>query len=530
MQASEVLEQVLRPVTAFLDEALRQTGRSRVLSRTALPLIRAIEAVPEAGRVAVFVGTSPNERPAFVAGPSFTAEEVEGLAALVERNTRSDAPEGPIVTELPASGSAPNRVRLFRLNVPGETPAALLVTVRDPLDDDATSVFDAFMDQVAQVAGLVVEDRRLRSRMTEQQGLLNAVVDAAPDAIIRIDRGGTILDFAGAAEGMFGWTRTDLIGGPVSRLMPAPHAARHTAYIEAFLKARERRLPGVGRRLLACHKDGHLFPVEIALSELEGPDDVEFIGMVRDISEREAREAEMDAMREALDAAALHSALGEFAATIAHELNQPLTAIANYMDALELRLAAPDEASLAIARALARKAAGQARLGAEIIRRTRRMTLKGETETRPDDFHGAVAEVLALVRKAAATRGVEVRHLVEGERTPAAFDRVQVQQVVTNLATNALRAMADSEERLLVVTTRETADSLQLVVRDTGPGIDEIDKARLFERFFRRSHNGMGLGLSIVRRIAHAHGGEISVDDAEGGGAQFTLTLPRRVL
>lgn len=529
MDNSQFLDSILRPVTAFLDEVLSHPGAHRGLEQTAEPLIRAIEAVPGAGRVAVFLDQEETD-PAFVSGPSFQPNEVEVLTSLVSRQSRDVGRSSATEAFLPVEGGNPNRVRLFPLRVPSERPTAILVTVRDPVDDTEQTVFDAFMDQIAQLAGIVVEDRRLRSKMAEQQSVLEALLGAAPDAIIRIDRGGTILDFLGGAERIFGWTATDVIGHPLVLLMPAPHALRHDDYIDAFLATGERKLPDFGRRLQAKHKSGKIFPIEVALSQLPGRDDVEFIGIVRDISQRVERESELDAMREALDAASLQSALGEFAATIAHELNQPLTAIANYMDAVELRLSQPSKDNLAVATDLAGKAAAQARLGGEIIRRTRRMALHSESEMAMESFHAAIGEALSIIDKTAAAAGVAVHVRAEGSDDPSLFDRVQIQQVALNLVSNALRALEGAETQTVNVTTRQSEDELELVVQDSGSGVPDVDKPKIFDRFFRRSKNGMGLGLSVVRRIAVAHGGEIRVGDAPIGGAEFTLTLPRRVL
>ncbi|MEL6258818.1 MAG: HAMP domain-containing sensor histidine kinase, partial [Pseudomonadota bacterium] len=215
---------------------------------------------------------------------------------------------------------------------------------------------------------------------------------------------------------------------------------------------------------------------------------------------------------------------------IAHELNQPLTAIANYMDALDLRLETPTQDNIEVAIDLSRKAGAQARLGGEIIRRTRRMALHNESELAMENFHAVVSEALSIISKTPTAAGVTIERRTEGPSAPALIDKVQIQQVVINLASNALRAMQASQKRVLTVTTRQSEQELELVVGDTGPGVPDADKPKIFDRFFRRSENGMGLGLSVVSRIATAHGGEIRLKDASGGGAEFTLTLPRRVL
>lgn len=529
MDNSRFLDSVLRPITTFLEQALGRRGIYGDLKETAEPLILAIEAVPGSGRVAIFVDET-TEIPRFVAGPSFSSDEVNALSGVIASAFNRSNPEDGFESHLIAGAGRPNKVRLFLLKVPGEQPNAILVTVRDLDEHEKNPVFDGFMDQIVQLAGIVVEDKRLRSRIADQQSVLEALLSAAPDAIIRIDRSGIILDFLGSAPRIFGWPPDEIIGQPVAALMPNPHASLHDNYIDAFLATGERKLPDFGRRLQARHKSGAVFPVEIALSQIHGHSDVEFIGIIRDISRRVERESEIDAMREALDAASLQSALGEFAATIAHELNQPLTAIANYMDALELRLATPSEDNVSIAMELARKTAAQARLGGEIIRRTRRMALHSESEMAMESFHAAIAEAISIIGKAPAASDVSVRLNTFGDDKKSLIDRVQIQQVVVNLVSNALRAVQASETKIVSIVSRQLDDRLELVVSDTGSGIPDDDKPKIFNRFFRRSENGMGLGLAVVRRIAAAHGGDVHVGDSPDGGAEFTLTIPRRVI
>lgn len=530
MDRLKLFDTVLRPVTAFLHDALNRVDNDPDLAETARPLIEAIEAVPGSGRVAIYLrGASDTAQ--LVSGPSFSSVESDMLRSRIDETlSGASLPGLPAIMAVSLDNGPVHRTRLFPLRIAGEEPAAILITVRDPKDEADDTVFSSFLDEITQLAGIVVEDRRLRSKMTDQQTMLSVLLSAAPDAIVRIDRQGTILDFTGSAERVFGWTASDMIGKPLSLLMPEPYASQHDDYLAAFLETGERKLPDFGRTLQARHKSGHVFPVEVALSELPGRDGPEFIGIVRDISRRVAREAEVESLRDALDAAALQSALGEFAATIAHELNQPLTAIANYMDALELRLKSPRDGDLEEALELARKSAAQARLGGQVIARTRRMTLRGDSEMKLDDFHGAVAEAMAMLSHAPSAKGVAIRFSHEGRRDPSLFDRVQVQQILINLVSNALRAMADQQGAELTVVTRQSASVLELIVRDTGPGIADDDKPKIFDRFFRRSRSGMGLGLSIVRRLAQAHGGDITLADAIGGGAEFTLTLPRRVV
>lgn len=528
MDKGHFVERILNPVTAFLNEALAGNLSGRSLAGTAGPLIRAIETVPGAGRVAVFLMEGDMRQPELVSGPSFSQPELDALQEILRTHRLDERPVEGLEMRLPEAPRNSDVLKLFPLWVPGEKPAAILLSARDATDAPDGDLFDTFIDQITQLAGLIIEDRRLRHRLTSQQSVFEALMRAAPDAIIRIDRHGYILDFAGRSEDLFGHGAADMVGQHVSRLMPEPHAGRHDAYVDAFLQTGERRLPDFGRRLEAVHRDGSVFPVEIALSELVGDDTVEFVGIVRDISRRVMRERELESMREALEHASRQSALGELASMIAHELNQPLTAITNYMDAMELRLAGLDSADADTLRELARKAAGQARLGAEVIRRTRRMALKGETEARADDFHAAVREAIELISKTPSAAGVNLTFERTGHQEPVVFDRVQIQQVVLNLASNALRALAGDDQPALHIASHVGEDHAQIVVEDSGPGIPDGEKEKIFEQFYRKREGGMGLGLAVVSRIASAHEGEISVSDRPEGGAVFVFRIPRR--
>lgn len=528
VENTRFLDIVLRPVTEFLDEAVGSLVGGEELARTAEPLIQAIESIPGAGRVAVYLADAEAARFDFVAGPSFSAEEIDTLGQLLGTSRLECGNRQSAGIKRADTGAQSPQLRMFRLNVPGEQPAAVLVTTHDAGAGEREAVFDDFMDQIVQLAGIIVEDRRLRARTVEQQSVLEALTGTAPDAIIRIDRKGVVLDFLGRAEDLFGYEASEIVGQKINRLMPERHAERHDDYIEAFLRSGRRKLPDFGRRLQARRKDGSLFPVEIALSEIARQKSTEFIGIVHDISERVARESEIHDLRDALDRAARQSLLGELAAIIAHELSQPLTAIANYMDALELRLSRLDVAEKDELTDLARRAGAKARLGGEIVRRTRRMTLRGDSEREENDFHSAIGEAVALVSRTPEAQNVLIELHREGGSGTAIFDRVQIQQVVINLMTNALRAVEGCAERHVSITSRVGTSHVELIVEDSGPGIPEADRPRLFERFFTRHREGLGLGLAVVKTIADAHFGRIELDDAPGGGARFRLILPRR--
>ncbi len=499
----------------------------------ALRLVAAVEALPGAGRGAVLGPSGPEGTGMTVlAAPGFSDAE----RAVLTEALRESLPVAPsaangagatLPTDLPLPFGL--HARLFTFRSQAGWPTLCLALVR-PANTDAVAAaaLDGLLADLSRLAGVAGDDRRLRDTVSQQRSVLAAIAATAPDAIIRIDRKGRILDFLGKAEAMFGWRSEEIVGQGIERLMPPEHGAQHQTYIENFMRTGERKLPDFGRRLQATHRDGHLFPVEIALSGIEGQEEIEFLGVVRDITRRVQAEQRLDDLRQAMEAASRQSALGEFAASVAHELNQPLAAIANYLDALEIRLEGAEVEAPEALIDLVQKAANQARLGGEIIRRVGRMTKRSEPSRVEDDLHLAVGEALEFVRSAATLSQATLIHETEGEDGRAVFDRVEIQQVVSNLASNALRAMADqTDPRVLIVTSRVTAHEAEIIVADTGPGVPDAVRDSIFDSFVTHSPGGTGLGLAIVKRIANGHDGRVWLEPGQQTGAVFHVVFPR---
>lgn len=498
-------------------------------------LVSAVEALPGAGRgAALSPSASADCDPSdmVLAAPGFSTAEQGVLAeALLDGlpggpyDANGADRAAPIDLPLPFGLHA----RLFPFQTQGGQPTLCLALVRPAnTDPDDVAAVDGLLANLSRLAGVAGDDRALRDTVSQQQSVLAAIAATAPDAIIRIDRQGRILDFLGRAEAMFGWRSDEIVGQGIERLMPPEHGVQHQSYIENFMRTGERKLPDFGRRLQATHRDGHLFPIEIALSGIEGQDEIEFLGVVRDITRRVQAEQRLEDLRHAMEAASRQSALGEFAASVAHELNQPLAAIANYLDALEIRLEAGEAEDPQALIDLVQKASNQARLGGEIIRRVGRMTRRGEPSRTEDNLHAAVGEALEFVRSAATLSQATLTHETEGEDGRAVFDRVEIQQIVSNLASNALRAMADqTDPRILKVTSRVHATEAEIIVADTGPGVPDAVRDSIFDSFVTHSPGGTGLGLAIVKRIANGHEGRVWLEPGETSGAVFHVVFPR---
>jgi two-component system sensor kinase FixL len=309
-------------------------------------------------------------------------------------------------------------------------------------------------------------------------------------------------------------------------LMPAPNREAHDGYIARYLATGERRIIGVGRVVVGERKNGSTFPMELAVGEMRSSNRRFFTGFVRDLSERQVTETRLQELQTELVHISRLTAMGEMASTLAHELNQPLSAIANYMKGSRRLLeSATDEGSLRVRDAID-KAGEQALRAGEIIRHLRDFVSRGESERRMESIAKLIEEASALALVGAKEHGVRVTFQLDPRVGLVLADRVQIQQVLLNLMRNALDAMGESERRELVLATALLPDQMvEVSVADTGPGVAGEIADQLFRPFVTTKRQGMGVGLSISRTIVDSHGGRIWAEANPGGGAVFRFTL-----
>jgi PAS domain S-box-containing protein len=369
--------------------------------------------------------------------------------------------------------------------------------------------------------------RASEERLRRSEAHLRSILESVPDATVVIDENGIIQSFSATAARMFGYEPKEVIGTNVKFLMPPPHREQHDGYLRRYRQTGERRIIGMGRVGVAQRKDGSTFPIEVQVGEMQPGGERYFTGFIRDLTERQRTETRMQELQAELVHMSRLTALGEMGATLAHEINQPLTAISSYLKGCCLILEGMEGKNIPMLKEVINEAAEEALRAGQVIRHLREFVARGESEHEVEGLQRLIEEASALALVGAKERGIKADFDFPLESPLVIVNRIQVQQVLFNLIRNAIEAMQDVNDRRLVIKAEmtEAGRMVDVSVKDTGPGISPDVLNRLFTPFTTTKQGGMGVGLSISRTIVEAHGGRIWADSKPGEGTTFHFTL-----
>lgn len=378
-----------------------------------------------------------------------------------------------------------------------------------------------------------------RTQTVDTNAQFLALLDAAVDAIIVIDHQGLIEVFNNAAQKMFGYQAAQVLGKNVSMLMPNPYKAEHDQYIQNYIHSKHANIIGIGREVKATKANGDIFPIELSVGEVELANPPQFVGIIRDISDRIQTQADLAESRERLAQMTRLNTMGEMTAGIAHEVNQPLTAITSYAQACrnflaQLQTSSQDE-SLQKVKTTLDKISAQTHRASEVILRLRNFVKKGQVTRAEVNLNTLIRNTieLAQVDTKLLEHGIQLS-LIDEPQPILEVDHVQIQQVLFNLIHNAMDAMDTSQSRSRSAKTHPIQISakwldkhtIQVSVADNGHGVDSAQVDLLFLPFFTTKSSGMGVGLSICQTIIEAHGGKLEYSNGRPKGSIFTFTLP----
>jgi len=373
----------------------------------------------------------------------------------------------------------------------------------------------------------LLADADVSQQHQASNSFVRTLMDTMPEGMVVTDVSGDILAFNHAASVLFGYTEKELLGRNIAILMPPAVAEAYKEAIRTYLESGQSEIIGRERVGIARDKDGRKIPIKLAVNEAKVGRQRMFIGYIEDVTETVRQDRKLRMLGSELAHASRVASIGGLAGAISHELNQPLAAIRNYVETVAEMARGEGPLDRRIVSEAMSACGDETFRAGEIIRRIREYVARGDAETTRESLSELVqaALVLALVDGDAA--GVDVSLHLEPSADAVIVDRIEIQQVIFNLARNALQAMEGAKRKLIVVSSLGGEEMVEVVVEDSGPGLEPEREAQLVLPFVSGRHGGMGLGLQICQTIVEAHGGRIWSTRSEFGGAALHFTVPR---
>ncbi|WP_366556532.1 PAS domain-containing sensor histidine kinase [Aquibaculum sediminis] len=360
--------------------------------------------------------------------------------------------------------------------------------------------------------------------VASERNFIAAMLDTTQALVVVLDQQGRVVRSNAACQRLSGYSAGELVGRSILELIPDANTSLHGLLQSGPFDA---QVPNRWEGSL-LRKGGEVRLVSWSTAAIQDDMGVSHYLVTTgiDITENRRSEARAQELQHHLYRIGRISELGEMASAIAHELNQPMTAVANYVNASRRMLDGVEDEKAERIIGLMNRAVEQTDRAGQIVRRLRQLIGRGQSELQPTDLNAVVREASGLALIGAREEEIEVSFDLQEDLPPVLADATQLQQIVLNLVRNAVEALQAVDHRRLLVSTGTSADTVELSVSDNGPGLDPEVAEQLFMPFVSTKANGMGIGLSICRSILDAHQGQIRAEPVEGGGTRFRVSLP----
>jgi PAS domain S-box-containing protein len=373
-----------------------------------------------------------------------------------------------------------------------------------------------------------IDDRkRAEDELKRSEATHRVVVETASDAVVSIDESGAIILANPATNRIFGYNPEELIGKPLTVLMPKAMGKLHEAGLKRYLETGARQLNWQGTEMTAMRANGEEFPAEVSFGEMTAGQQRVFTGFIRDISDKKRSEQELHDTQAELSRMMRVMTVGQLTASIAHEVSQPLSGIITNASTC-LRMLKSDPPNIDGARETAQRTIRDSNRASEVITRLRTLFSKKQIDVEPLDLNEAAREVIALLSGELQRNNVILKQEFSDHLPTVHGDRVQLQQVILNLLRNASDAMSSIEDRprQMVLKTELEGEHVRLSVQDSGVGFTPEVAGQMFESFYTTKSDGMGVGLSVSRSIIEANHGRLWATPNDGPGATFAFAIP----
>lgn len=368
----------------------------------------------------------------------------------------------------------------------------------------------------------------IKRELANKEAMLNSIFNVAIEGIVTIDESGTIISVNKAVISLFGYSQKELLGANVSILMPLPHKNQHDTYIKNYLDTNQAHIIGKVREVEGQHKNGTILTLDLSIAEFTIDHQRYFTGMLHDVTERKHKEIEHKKHLAELAHVTRLGLMGEMASGIAHEINQPLTAVSAYSQAC-LKLIENEKFNLIVLTEILQKINTQSLLAGQIIHRLRDLVSPKEIQKSKVDINELIHEAVDLCSCDSKQAAISVTFKL-ATLPPLFIDAVQIEQVLLNLIKNGFDALRQTSEKLprkLGIQTYLNNDhNVEIRIKDFGPGLDKAEQANIFTPFYTTKKTGMGMGLSISRSIVEAHHGTLKFNSKKGLGTTFYFILP----